>query len=242
MSRPLHPPRLRRGLYLVLTEPPQGYERMAEWAVAAGLPAIQLRPKPTPDRQAPLRRATDREFLRTARTLRAITRGSPTLFIVNDRPDIAILSEADGVHVGQADLPPGEIRRLIGDRRLLGLSTHNLDQVRTAAVEPVDYIGFGPLFETNSKERPDPVTGLALLAQAAALSPHPIVAIGGLTPARIATLPRAHYRCVAMIRAVSDAADPALAMQTLQRRLAPPPPESTGEGSIRPFHPCSPHA
>lgn len=214
-----NPPRLRRGLYLVLTEPPQGYERMAGWAVAAGLPAIQLRPKPPSARHAPLCIATDREFLRVARALRDITRKSQTLFIVNDHPDLAILSEADGVHVGQEDLPPGEVRRLIGNQRLLGLSTHNLGQVRAANAEPVDYIGFGPLFETNSKEHPDPVTGSDLLAQAAALSRRPIVAIGGLTAERVAALPCAHYRCAAVIRAVAEAADPALAMQSLQQQL-----------------------
>ncbi|HAL92122.1 MAG TPA: thiamine phosphate synthase [Verrucomicrobia bacterium] len=207
-------PRLRRGLYLVLTDPPAGYERMAEWAMDAGLPAIQFRPK-----RIPSRIATDREWLRVARALRAITRGSSTLFIVNDRPDLAILSEADGIHVGQEDLPPGEVRRLIGNQRLLGLSTHNLDQVRAANAEPVDYIGFGPLFETNSKDHPDPVTGPDLLAQAAALSRHPIVAIGGLTAERVATLPCAHYRCAAVIRAVAEATDPALAMKTLQRQI-----------------------
>ena len=212
-------PRLRRGLYLVLTEPPDGYERLAEQAVAAGLSAIQFRPKRTQTGRAALRIATDREGLRVARAIRAITRGSPTLFLVNDRPDLTILSEADGVHVGQEDLPPREVRRLIGNRRLLGLSTHSLEQVRASAAEPVDYIGFGPLFETTSKEHPDPVAGPARLAQAAQFASHPIVAIGGLTPERIAALPRAHYQCAAVIRAVADANDPALAMATLQRQL-----------------------
>jgi len=212
-------PRLRRGLYLVLTEPSDGYERLAEQAVAAGLSAIQFRPKRTQTSRAALRIATDREGLRVARAIRAITRDSPTLFLVDDRPDLAILSEADGVHVGQEDLPPREVRRLIGNRRLLGLSTHNLKQVRASAAEPVDYIGFGPLFETISKEHPDPVAGPALLAQAARLARHPIVAIGGLTPERIAALPRARYRCAAVIRAVAEANDPALAMAALQRQL-----------------------
>ena len=142
-------PRLRRGLYLVLTEPPRGYERMAEWAVAAGLPALQLRPKPSPPRPAP-DIATDRDFLRVARALRAITRGSPTLLLIDDRPDLALLCEADGLHVGQDDLPPADARRLIGPRPLLGLSTHTLAQVRAAAIRAL-------------ADAPDPARAMASL-------------------------------------------------------------------------------
>ncbi len=212
MTQPghLHRPRLRHGLYLVLTAPRDGYERLTEWAVTAGVSAVQFRPKGENDRSA----------LRIARAMRAITRDSNTLFIVNERADLAVLCEADGVHLGQTDLPLGDIRRLIGDRRILGWSTHSLEQVRASNDEPeVDYIGFGPIHATTSKTRPDPVTGPELLRAAAALTHHPIIAIGGLTPERIASLAPDCFRCAAVIRAVADAEDPPTVLRTLQSLL-----------------------
>ncbi|MGB5218504.1 MAG: thiamine phosphate synthase [Smithella sp.] len=188
---------LRRGLYLVLTEPRDGYETLCRWAVEAGLPAVQLRYKGN----------DDREHLALAHALRRITIGTGTLFIVNDRPDIALISQADGVHLGQDDLPATEVRRLIGSAMLLGLSTHNMEQVAAANTAPVDYIGFGPLFTTNSKIRPDPVTGPDALKASLAVSRHPLVAIGGLDLERIKQLQICPHN-VAVIRAVSDASNP----------------------------------
>jgi thiamine-phosphate pyrophosphorylase len=197
---------LRRGLYLIMTEPRDGYETLCRWAVEAGLPAVQLRYKGH----------DEREHLAWARTLRKITKGTGTIFIVNDRPDIALISQADGVHLGQDDLPAAEVRQLIGPGMLLGLSTHNLEQVASANAAPVDYIGLGPLFATNSKARPDPVTGPEVLKTALAISRHPIVAIGGLNLERISRLqPRPHN--AAAIRAVSDAPDPLAAMRAIHK-------------------------
>ncbi|MGD8960736.1 MAG: thiamine phosphate synthase [Desulfobacteraceae bacterium] len=198
---------LPRGLYLVLTEPRDGYAKLTEWALQAELPAVQLRYKGKDDRQ----------FLSVALAMRRITAGSQTRFIVNDRPDIALLADADGVHLGQQDLPPRAVRRLIGPGKLLGLSTHNLHQVHAAADEPVDYIGFGPLFGTPSKADPDPVVGPGQLGAAAAVSRHPIVAIGGLTAARIAALDLGGCRNVAVISAVSQAENPLAAMTAINR-------------------------
>ncbi|MFA5322718.1 MAG: thiamine phosphate synthase [Smithella sp.] len=195
---------LRPGLYLVVTEPRDGYERVCEWAVKAGLPCVQLRYKGH----------DDREHLALAQKLRHITASTDTLFIVNDRPDIALMSGADGLHLGQDDLPAAEVRHLIGPERLLGLSTHNLDQVRAANDAPVDYIGFGPLYATSSKTRPDPVLGPEVLKDAHALSRHPIVAIGGLDLQRIAGL-RRYAHNMAVIRAVCDAPDSLAAMRAI---------------------------
>ncbi|HLZ19751.1 MAG TPA: thiamine phosphate synthase [Smithellaceae bacterium] len=195
---------LRRGLYLILTEPRDGYETLCRWAVEAGLPAVQLRYKGH----------DDREHLFWAHALRRITRGTGTLFIVNDRPDIALSAQADGVHVGQDDLPADEVRRIIGPAMLLGLSTHNPEQVKAANSAPVDYIGFGPLYATNSKDKPDPVLGPQRLKEALALSRHPVTAIGGLDLERIRQLqPRPHN--AAVIRAVCDAPDPLAAMRAI---------------------------
>ncbi|MCB2216908.1 MAG: thiamine phosphate synthase [Desulfobulbaceae bacterium] len=201
--------RLEPGLYLVLTEPPGGYEQLAESAVSEQLPALQLRYKGEDQRR----------FLQLARNLRDITRGSQTLFIVNDRPDIALIAGADGVHIGQEDLPATDVRGLIGTKMLLGLSTHNLDQVAAAEQEPVDYIGFGPLYPTTSKQQPDPVTGPALLSEAYRLSSRPIVAIGGLTRARLTALDLRSCHNAAVISEVALADDPKAMMRTLHRSI-----------------------
>jgi thiamine-phosphate pyrophosphorylase len=195
---------LRPGLYLVLTEPRDGYERLCEWAVEAELPCVQLRYK-GPD---------ERKHLALAHRLRQITAGTDTLFIVNDRPDIALMSGADGLHLGQNDLPADEARRLIGTELMLGLSTHNLEQVVKANDTPVDYIGFGPIYSTDSKTVPDPVVGPEALKTARAISRHPIVAIGGLNLERISQL-GTYAHNIAVIRAVCDAPEPLIAMQQM---------------------------
>jgi len=198
--------KLAVGLYLVLTNPPGGYEALTEMAVQAELPAVQLRCK-----------GDDAKLFRLACRMREITKGSRTLFIVNDRPDIALMAQADGVHIGQGDLPAKEVRQLIGKEMLLGLSTHNLDQVAKSNDEPIDYIGFGPLYTTNSKERSDPVTGPEALTQAAQIARLPIVAIGGLTPSRISLLDPGTYNNIAVIRAVTLAENPFVAMKDINK-------------------------
>jgi thiamine-phosphate pyrophosphorylase len=193
-----------------MTRPRDGYERLCEYAVEAGIAAVQLRTKGL--------EVNEREHLVLARRLRSLTKGSPTLFIVNDHPDIAMQSDADGLHIGQDDLSVTEARTLIGPDKLLGLSTHNLEQVKKANEAPVDYIGFGPLYVTTSKVRPDPVVGPEALKAAYRSSQHPIVAIGGLDLERTQGLgPYAHN--VAVIRAVSEAADPASVMRSIQAVL-----------------------
>ncbi len=191
-----------------MTRPRDGYERLCALAVEAGIAAVQLRTKGH----------GEREELILARRLRGLTKGSATLFIVNDRPEIAIESDADGLHIGQEDISAVEARKLIGPDKLLGLSTHNLEQVKAANEAPVDYIGFGPLYVTTSKVRPDPVIGPGALEFAYRSSRHPIVAIGGLDLDRIQRLgPYAHN--VAVIRAVSEATDPSSAMRSIQEVL-----------------------
>jgi thiamine-phosphate pyrophosphorylase len=199
-------PQLAQGLYLILSEPAAGYRILARMAVAAGLPAIQLRYKGSDMHRC----------LSLAKGLREITKDTRTHLIVNDRPDVALLADADGVHLGQQDLPPEAIRRLIGPRKLVGLSTHNLDQVRRAARLPVDYIGFGPLYPTTSKRQPDPVTGQDLYLEARRISSHPVVAIGGLNASRLARLGTAACPHPAMLGAVANASDPQAAMRAIQ--------------------------
>lgn len=196
-----------RGLYLVMTEPACTYEELARNAVCAGLPVIQLRCKGS----------ADRVFIELARNVREITQGSDTRLIVNDRVDVACLVHADGVHLGQHDMDPVSARRLLGPDAIIGLSTHTLTQVHDARKMPLDYIAFGPVFTTVSKEDPDPATGTALLAQAVSASVVPVVAIGGITRASLVTLKEAGAHAVAVIGAVARAADPLHEMTTLHR-------------------------
>jgi thiamine-phosphate pyrophosphorylase len=135
-----------------------------------GATLIQLREK----------QASSREILRLARELRRVLPKNVRL-IVNDRADLCIAAGADGVHVGQNDLPPEAARRIGGDDRIVGVSTHNLEQVESADRSAADYIAVGPVFSTSSKDNPDPVIGLDGVKRARALTQKPLVAIGGIT-------------------------------------------------------------
>ena len=128
--------------------------------------------------------------------------------IVNDRPDIAAIAGAGGVHVGQDDLPVEEARRICPAPLWVGVSTHNLNQFREACATSADYIAVGPIFPTETKENPDPVVGLELLRQARALTRKPLVAIGGITIEKAAEVFAAGADSVAVIRDLALAKDP----------------------------------
>ena len=115
-----------------------------------------------------------------ARSIARMCREAGAIFIIDDRADIAMLLEA-GLHVGQDDLPPRDARRLMGPDALIGFSSHNVPQVCAAGGEPVDYVAFGPVFATQSKRNPDPVTGIEALKGCRELVEKPLVAIGGIT-------------------------------------------------------------
>jgi thiamine-phosphate pyrophosphorylase len=128
--------------------------------------------------------------------------------IVNDRPDIASLAGAAGVHVGQDDLSVEDARKICGANLWVGVSTHNLEQLRVAARTSADYIAVGPVFPTATKENPDPVVGVELLRAARALTEKPLVAIGGITVESAEQIFRAGADSVAVIRDLSEAPDP----------------------------------
>jgi thiamine-phosphate pyrophosphorylase len=195
------------GLYLVLTDPVAGYDRCAEAAVTCGVRYLQLRMKDTP-----------RERVRvTGLRLRAITRGTNTRFIVNDDVDLARELDADGVHLGQGDLPLAEARRRWpAPGKVFGLSTHNAAQAEAAGALAPDYIGVGPVFATPSKAVPDPVLGLAALGAIVRASPLTTVAIGGIDAANLPDVLAAGAANFAVIRAVNLAANPAAAIRALQ--------------------------
>lgn len=141
----------------------------------AGVELIQYRDKTGQPQQ----------ILEAAARIRAVLAGSSCRLILNDRADLAVLANADGIHVGQDDLSPADVRSVVGPDRLIGLSTHNDEQVRAAeqAAEQTaaDYIAIGPVFATGTKLNPDPVIGLEGVRRARALTSKPLVAIGGIT-------------------------------------------------------------
>lgn len=123
--------------------------------------------------------------------------------IINDRVDVALAVNAAGVHLGQDDLPPDAARKLLGDKAIIGYSTHNVAQARAAATLPVDYIAIGPIFQTATKAKPDPEVGLdGLRAVRDAIGDVPLVAIGGITPANAAAVIDAGADSVALISAL----------------------------------------
>ncbi len=128
-------------------------------------------------------------------------------FVVNDRADVALAAEAGGVHVGQEDLGAEAARSVIGDGKLLGVSTHNLEQFKQAAATSADYVAVGPVFSTSTKANPDPVVGIELIRQVRSLTDKPIVAIGGITLERAAEVIRAGADSVAVISDILLAPD-----------------------------------
>lgn len=194
------------GFYLVITNPAVGYAKCAEAAVKAGVKIIQLR----------MKHVTREAVLQEAREIRGITAGTETLFIVNDDPEIALEAEADGVHVGQDDMTPIEVRAKYPDLKIVGLSTHNPEQVRASIAQPVDYIGVGPVYATPTKDIPDPVLGLRTMGGMIAAAGRPAVAIGGINEERLPEVLAAGARNFAVVRAVCSSPDPYSAIRRLQ--------------------------
>lgn len=195
------------GLYVILTNPAIGHAAAAQIAVRLGVRMLQLREKGLPDG----------ELLRIAREVRTVTQGTGTRFIVNDRPDIAVLCDADGVHVGQDDMPVADVRRIVGKGMTVGLSTHSIAQARAAqASDEVDYIGFGPVYPTTTKAAPDPVVGSELLREVIGFSRLPVVAIGGIFPENIATVVAAGAKNPCLVRYFMEPPDPA----EVERRIS----------------------
>ena len=149
------------------------------------------------------------EILQTSQSLCVDLLQRGATFIVNDRVDIARLAGASGTHLGQRDLDVDAARKIIGRDGVIGISTHNLQQLSAAIDSDADYIAVGPVFATPSKANPDPVVGLELVRQARRLTPKPIVAIGGITLERARSVVDAGAECVAVISDILAAKDPA---------------------------------
>lgn len=198
-----------RGLHVLVDDDPRWGRDPVEQARAAcagGAAVIQLRAK----------HATDREALEWARTIRALTRAAGNAFVLNDRLDLALLSEADAVHLGQEDLPPAAIPAALRARIAVGRSTHTRAQLERARDEDLDYVAFGPVFGTTSKASPYAARGLDALREAVMLAaPRPLIAIGGITAGHLASLRAAGAAGFAVISVVAAAADPAAATRGL---------------------------
>ena len=180
----------------MLTEPAG---EIARQLMQAGVRLLQYRNKG----------AGARELLAESRAIADAARSTGCAFFVNDRPDVAWLAGADGVHVGQEDLAVEQAREVMGAERWVGVSTHDLEQFEHAAASSADYIAVGPIFPTSSKTNPDPVVGLELLRHARPLTRKPIVAIGGITLERAPEVIAAGADSVAVISGILKAGDPA---------------------------------
>jgi thiamine-phosphate pyrophosphorylase len=178
---------------------------VVEAALEGGANVIQLRKKTMPKG----------EQYAIALALRRLTRAHDALFIVNDHADLAIAADADGVHLGQDDLPPDVVRALPGfEGRLIGRSTHSFEQAQLAIHEGADYIAVGPVYPTPTKAGRPPV-GTGLVARVAGLSDRPFVAVGGIDLENAPEVIDAGARAIAVVRAVYDAPDPAEAARRL---------------------------
>jgi thiamine-phosphate pyrophosphorylase len=199
------------GLHVLADDDPRWKLDPVEQALAAcagGAAVVQLRAKV----------ATDRAALTWGEAIRAATRRAGVLFCVNDRVDLALACGADAVHLGQEDVPPARIPREWRARIAVGRSTHTPEQVALACDEVVDYVAFGPVFETGTKQQVWSARGLAALADAVArAAPRPVVAIGGIDASRVAALRAAGAAGFAVVSAVAGAQQPETAVRDLVR-------------------------
>jgi thiamine-phosphate pyrophosphorylase len=165
------------------------HAEQVERLAAGGATMIQLREKT----------ASPRAFYTAALEAMKVARRLNVRIIINDRVDIVIAVNADGVHLGQEDVPPDRARRLLGESRIVGFSTHGLKQAVEAEGLPIDYIAIGPVFQTSTKEDPDAVVGLEVIAATRRQTSKPLVAIGGITLSRSASVIEAGADSVAVI-------------------------------------------
>jgi thiamine-phosphate pyrophosphorylase len=204
-------------LYLVCGVPgsppdPAGLPDLVRAAAAGGIEVFQLREK----------RLADDELTAVAHALRALCAQLGVLLIVNDRPAVAVEAGADGVHVGQDDMPVEQVRELVGAETLVGLSTHRPEEIDAADPALVDYIGVGPVHETPTKEG-RPAVGPELVRYAAAHARVPFFAIGGLNASNLDEVLAAGAERIVVLRAIADAPDPqeaARELSSLLRRAA----------------------
>ena len=199
-----------RELYLLVSSEfcPNGSGPVIHAALAAGAGVIQVREK----------NMADRELIAYCREIRKATTSAGALFIMNDRPDLAVITDADGVHVGQEEATVREARRIVGPSKLVGVSTHTIEQARQAVLDGADYIGVGPCFATPTKKFSQ-LAGLEFVRQVAAEISLPAYAIGGIGLNNIDDVLSAGAKRVAVSSAICRATDPAAATRDLVAKI-----------------------
>ena len=170
----------------------------AEVLAECGVELVQIRNK----------NASSRDFLQISKQLSTFFNRRGVRLIVNDRPDLSLLADAGGVHVGQDDVEVGVARQVCGNDRWVGISTHSLEQVRRANATSADYIAIGPIFPSSTKEDLEPVMGVECIRAARRLTSKPLVAIGGITLDRVPEVFQAGADCIAVARGLVCATDP----------------------------------
>lgn len=199
-------------LYLVTDRSQTGGRLLSEviaLAGQAGLPAVQVRERDLPTR----------ELAALVRTIRTAVAGCSTRVLVNDRVDLTLALGADGVHLRASSLPPGRVRAMIGPARLLGVSTHSLEEVRRAQDDGADFVVFGPVYDTPSKQVYGRPQGVERLAEVCRIARVPVFAIGGVTPGRAAEVRRAGAHGVAIVSSILSAPDVPAAVREFLRAL-----------------------
>jgi len=203
------------GLYVILDPsvcPARPLVEVLTTAVEAGASLFQYRNKT----------ASMKEAYVEALALRRAAAKAGVLFIVNDRCDLALAVDADGVHLGQGDLPLDMAKKVMGPDKLIGISTHNPYQVREATAGKPDYLGFGPIFKPGSKQGHDPVVGLEGLRAMRSLTSLPVFAIGGIQIDQVGEVMRAGANGVAIISAILKAQDISLAVKAFLAKIPGP--------------------
>jgi thiamine-phosphate pyrophosphorylase len=185
-----------------------GMQRALDAALAGGADLFQLRDKD----------ASDDELLAAAETARERCRAAGALFVLNDRPDLAVACGADGVHVGQEDTPVTRAREIVGNDVIVGLSTHSMKQAQAGCRSGADYIAVGPVHATPTKEG-RPAIGVEPIRYAAAHVSVPWFAIGGIDTETVADVVRAGARRIVVVRALADADDPEATARDLRARM-----------------------
>ena len=201
------------GIYVVTdgrAGPGRDHVAIAAAAVAGGACIIQLREKDVPDRQ----------LLEIACAILSLTQEAGALFIINNRPDIALACAADGVHVGQDDLPIGSVRKILGPDAIIGASTANAEEAARAEAEGASYVAVSPVFSTMTKEDAGEGVGLEVITQIRRAVSIPVAAIGGISLANIASVAAAGADSAAVVSAVTGAPDMKEAVRALAAEFA----------------------
>ena len=194
------------GFYAILTSPVRGYEYVTHVCVEHEIAFVQLRMKESPEFQV----------LRVAEKLRYITENTNTRFIINDYAFVAKDCSADGVHIGQDDMPIDQVKAIVGPDAIIGLSTHNPKQTEEACKKQPDYIGIGPVYPTPTKKNPDPVIGLDGMKQMLEKTTVPAVCIGGITLENLPDVLKAGAKNFCLVRPVCEAENPGAVIKKIK--------------------------